>query len=61
MEATHQEAGPKSRKPGFFFFFNSATTIPALDSKPLDFSYVRENQTSVILDVLLDALELNPN
>ena len=21
MEATHQEAGPKSRKPGFFFFF----------------------------------------
>lgn len=59
MEATHQEADPKSGKPGFFF--NSGATTPALDSKPLDFSYVRENHTSVILDVLLDALELNPN
>ena len=53
---------PKKQKTWlFFFFFNSGTTTPALDSKPLDFSYVRENQTSVILDVLLDALELNPN
>lgn len=56
MEATHQEADPKSGKPGFFF--NSGATTPALDSKPLDFSYVRENHTSLILDVLLDALEL---
>lgn len=59
MEATHQKAGPKSRN--LAFFFNSGATAPALDSKPLDFSYVRENQTSVISDVLLDALELNPN